>query len=305
MCATSLSARPVAKMWGRCGLPGSFAALAGGSGGGEPIGEIWFEPARGGDAELLVKYLFTSERLSIQVHPDDDAARSCGEIRGKDEAWLVLAAEPGAAIGLGLKREVSAHELRRAALDGSIEELIDWKPAAAGDFFYSPAGTIHAIGAGLSLIEVQQNVDLTYRLYDYGRPRELHLDEAVAVARPEPWRSIYRPREIAPGRLLLATGGRFTVERWSSEALLRIDAAAADLLLIPLDGAGEVDGSEARPGLVVSTTGVSCVTPSGPLDLLVAYDGPVRLNLVRSQDHNRVRRLHNSGNARLDSVDWR
>lgn len=302
MCATSLSARPVSKIWGRRRLPGSFAACPDGI---DPTGEIWFEAAGGDAPELLVKYLFTSDRLSIQVHPDDEAAIAAGYRRGKDEAWLVLAAEPGASIGLGLKREVPRDALRRAALDGSIERLIEWKPVAAGDFLYSPAGTIHAIGGGLSLIEVQQNADPTYRLYDFGRERELHIEAAVAVARLEPWRSLYRPRQIGPGRRLMATGGRFTVERWRSDLPLRIEAGAADLLLIPIEGAGEVDGSRLRPGMVISAIGTAELRPSGPIDLLVAYDGPVRLNLVRQQDQSRVRRLHNSGKARLDSVDWR
>lgn len=301
MCATSLSARSVSKMWGRRRLPAGFA----GAGGADPTGEIWFEAAAGAEPELLVKYLFTSERLSIQVHPDDQAARASGGRRGKDEAWLVLDAEPGAAIGLGLRREVSSEALRRAALDGSIEQLVDWKPVSAGDFFYSPGGTIHAIGGGLSLIEVQQNVDLTYRLYDYGRPRGLHLDEAIAVARPEPWTCIYQPRDIGPGRRLMATGGRFTVERWRSAAGLRIESGAAGIILIPLSGTGEVDGAALEPGAVVGAGGTSRLDPSGPLDLLVAYDGPVRLNLVQSLAQRRVRRLHNSGNARLDTVDWR
>src|SRR3546814_2738640 len=94
------------------------------------------------------------------------------DLRGKDEAWLILAAEPDSTIALGTKRPVGREELRDAALDGSIEDLLDWKPVKAGDFYYSPAGTVHAIGAGITLIEVQQNVDLTYRLYDYGRPRD-------------------------------------------------------------------------------------------------------------------------------------
>ncbi|HEY0114515.1 MAG TPA: class I mannose-6-phosphate isomerase [Allosphingosinicella sp.] len=275
------------------------------AGAAETTGEIWFDPPPGGQPELLVKYLFTSELLSIQVHPDDEAALARGHRRGKDEAWLVLEAQPGATIGLGLKRDVSPDELRRAAVDGSIAELVDWKPVASGDFIYSPAGTIHAIGAGLSLIEVQQNVDLTYRLYDYGRPRELHLDEAIAVARPEPWRSIYRPREIAPGRRLMATGGRFTVERWHSETGLSIDSGSTDIILIPLAGSGRADTAKLEPGTVATAAGITQLDPDGPLDLLVAYDGPVRLNLVRRQDHSRVRRLLNSGNARFDSVDWR
>src|SRR5690606_27464023 len=158
MRAIRLETRRVAKPWGRRRLwPGLGDVPAGGA----PVGEVWFQPPDGSDPDLLVKYLFTSERLSIQVHPDDEAARARGHPRGKDEAWLVLDAEPGATIGLGLIEAIDRDTLRRAALDGSIERLLDWRPVKAGDFFYSRAGTIHAIGPGLTLVEVQQNVDLT------------------------------------------------------------------------------------------------------------------------------------------------
>jgi mannose-6-phosphate isomerase len=148
------------------------------------IGEVWFT----GEANLplLAKYIFTSEKLSIQVHPDDAQARARGLSEGKSECWLILDAEPGATLGLGLTRAVDEDELRAAALDGSIERLVDWRPVRSGDFLFVPAGTIHAIGAGISLLEFQQNSDVTYRLYDYGRPRELHLDDGVAVASRAP-----------------------------------------------------------------------------------------------------------------------
>jgi len=255
--ARRLARRHVERIWGRRDLAGPFAPPAGA--GAEPIGEIWFEGAP--DAELLVKYLFTAERLSIQVHPDDKAARARGLARGKDEAWYIVAAEPGAAIGLGLTHEVSPDALRAAALDGSIERLLDWRAVAAGDVFYSPGGTVHAIGGGLSLIEIQQNLDLTYRLYDYGRPRELHLDEAVAVADPGPWTPPFAPVEAGPGRTILAAGGAFVLERWT-----RAGAIAADVpdgtMLIPLEGdAGSVWAAEGRVEL------------AGPVDLLAAYPG--------------------------------
>jgi mannose-6-phosphate isomerase len=170
----------VEKPWGRTRLPPPFAAPP-----GMRIGEVWFTGS--GDEPLLVKYIFTGERLSIQVHPNDRQARERGLARGKNECWYILDAEPDAVIGLGLKEQISPDELRSAALDRSIEELIDWKPVTSGDFFYVPAGTVHAIGAGISLLEFQQNADVTYRLYDYGRPRELHLDDAVAVAETGPY----------------------------------------------------------------------------------------------------------------------
>jgi mannose-6-phosphate isomerase len=117
-----------------------------------------------------------------------------------------------------------------------IEQLIDWKPVRAGDFIYSPAGRIHAIGAGLLLIKVQQNSDVTYRLYDYGRPRELHLEAALKAARLEPRDPVYSARSIRRGRELLATGAAFTVERWRADGNLRLDVGGNDVILIPLDG---------------------------------------------------------------------
>lgn len=165
----------VEKPWGRTSLPPMFDAPA-----GKRIGEVWF--TGGADLPLLAKYIFTSEALSIQVHPNDDQARARGLPSGKTECWYILDAEPYAVLGLGLTREVAEDELRSAALDGSIEQLMHWQAVRAGDFIFVPAGTIHAIGAGISLLEFQQNADVTYRLYDYGRARELHLEDGIAVA---------------------------------------------------------------------------------------------------------------------------
>ena len=155
------------KPWGRNLIPPIFGATN-----GRRVGEIWFEPPYAADLPLLLKYIFTSEKLSVQVHPSDEQARARGGVRGKSECWYILEAEPGATIGLGLRKAISSVELRESAAAGHLEELIDWKPVKAGDFFYVPAGTIHAIGAGIGLLEFQQNADLTYRLFDYGRPRE-------------------------------------------------------------------------------------------------------------------------------------
>lgn len=177
-----LAARYVNKPWGKALLPAPFVNY-----GKSKIGEIWFEAEDEPALPLMVKYLFTSEKLSIQVHPNDAQAQSRRLASGKEECWLVLDAEPGASVGIGTLRELSSDELRSAALDGSIEGLIDWKPVQRGDFFYIPAGTVHAIGAGVCLIEIQQNADITYRLYDYGRSRELHLDDGVEVATAVPY----------------------------------------------------------------------------------------------------------------------
>jgi mannose-6-phosphate isomerase len=260
-----LDRRFVERLWGRRDLAGAFAPPAGAA--PEPIGEIWFEGDD--DAALLVKYLFTSERLSIQVHPDDDAARARGLPRGKDEAWFVVAAEPGAVIGLGLTHEVSRAALRDAALDGSIAHLLDWRRVKAGDAFYSPAGTIHAIGGGLSLVEIQQNLDLTFRLYDYGRPRPLQLDQGIAVARPGPWVRPFEPVRAGP-RTILAAGQAFVLERWTT----RGDSVATlpkGSVLVPLAPGGTIAGEALEVGGVWAAQ--ERIALGGPADLLAAYPG--------------------------------
>jgi mannose-6-phosphate isomerase len=207
-----LQRRFVEKPWGRKCFPQIFGRSA-----VEPIGEIWFVgPA---DAPLLAKYLFTSERLSVQVHPDDEQARRLGFARGKSECWFVLDAEPQATIGLGLRRELTRDELRAAALDGSVVEEIEWRPVAAGDFLYVPAGTIHAIGGGICLLEFQQNSDVTYRLYDYGRPRELHLDESIAVACRGPYPERLARRVDERDDCVLVDGPQFTLVHAHADCL--------------------------------------------------------------------------------------
>ena len=176
----ALCPRQIEKPWGRVDLPEPFANDS-----GDKVGEIWFEHPSGDDLPLLVKYIFTTEKLSVQVHPDDKQAQARGLDRGKTECWYILDAEPDSTLGIGLTEPLSPDDIREAALDGSIEQLLDWKPVRAGDFVFVPAGTIHAIGSGISLLEFQQNADVTYRLYDYGRPRELHLDDATAVSKPD------------------------------------------------------------------------------------------------------------------------
>lgn len=230
-----LPTRLVDRPWGRTDLPPPFVARQ-----DAKIGEIWFEPPAELDA-LLVKYIFTSEALSVQVHPSD--AEAPAGHRGKEECWLILAAEPDAKLGIGFREALGAEEMRAAALDGSIEHLLEWHPVRAGEFFYIPAGTVHAIGPGVSLIEVQQNSDITYRLYDYGRPRELHLDAGMAVARGEPYdRALYR--QVADhGSATLVDGPHFRLDLVDGQPGAPVAARyAGALLIIPLDGTVELEG---------------------------------------------------------------
>lgn len=265
--ATPLRQRAVERVWGRRALPSGFERHQTDA----AIGEIWYEEAD--DADLLVKWLFTSERLSIQVHPDDVAARARGLPRGKDEAWVVTDAEPDAVIGLGLRERVSAGALRARAQDGGIEALVDWRPVAAGDVLYSPGGTIHAIGAGVTLIEVQQNLDLTYRLYDYGRPRELHLDEGIAVSDRAPLASQPEPEPRGAGRMILASGRAFVLEHWTMAGPVGLVAHDVPLLLIPRATGGGIDGAALEVGAVWRLPRDGRAELAGPLDLLVAYSG--------------------------------
>ncbi|MGH9654009.1 MAG: class I mannose-6-phosphate isomerase, partial [Bryobacteraceae bacterium] len=142
---------------------------------GRRIGEVWFEPKT--PHGLLVKFLFTSERLSVQVHPDDDYARRRHNSLGKTEAWYVLDAQPPGELAVGFREPLTPERLREVAQSGEIEQFLDWRKVSPGDLVFVPAGTVHAIGAGLTVCEIQENSDITYRLYDYGRGRELHLDD--------------------------------------------------------------------------------------------------------------------------------
>jgi mannose-6-phosphate isomerase len=257
--------RLVEKPWGRTELPAPFSAPA-----GRRIGEIWFEPPPALDA-LLAKYIFTSEALSVQVHPDDAQARAAGLGRnGKEECWLVIAAEPGAVLGIGFTQALSAAEIDAAARDGSIERLLAWHPVAPGDFFYIPANTVHAIGAGISLIEIQQNSDITFRLYDYGRPRELHLEAGVAVSRGEPYPEAMRQHLPAGGTVALVDGPHFRLVRLDGgpDAALLEQCGAAPVLVLPMAGKVAAGGQAAAAGGCLVASLADCRFAPGTLSLI-------------------------------------
>lgn len=259
MAIRQLRGHAVEKIWGQRAIP----AIYGTTDAGEPIGEIWFADDAAGS--LLIKRLFTSEKLSIQVHPNDDQARASGHVCGKEEAWYVLTAEPGATIGAGFARELSDGELRAAALDGSIEELMVWHPVQPGDFFYVPAGTVHAIGAGLSLLEIQQNVDLTYRLYDYGRPRPLQLDESIEAAVAAPF-ARHPVRTLGPAHEELIAAPKFAIERLSGPHDHHLLAnAKVPVWLMPIAPGCTVKGAELEPGTVWLA--------DAPVEIGIAEDG--------------------------------
>ncbi|MEP4784107.1 MAG: class I mannose-6-phosphate isomerase [Erythrobacter sp.] len=230
----------VEKVWGCESLPAPFTAPS-----GQRIGEIWFEPPPELPS-ILAKYLFTSEKLSVQVHPS--AAQAQTHEEGKEECWLVLDAEPDARLAIGFKEPIDGAEMRAAALDGSIEQLLEWHPVQAGDFFHLTPGTVHAIGPGISLVEIQQNSDTTFRLFDYGRPRELHLDRAIEVAEGVPYPPERRGK-IAAGSSCLLDGEYFRFDRIvGSPSPAERDAFTGPLLVMPLAGSVGVAGQELASG---------------------------------------------------------
>lgn len=232
-----LAARPVPKPeWGSTRLEPWFPNSQ------EKIGEMWFEEP--GDP-LLIKFLFTAGKLSVQVHPNDAYALEHHNSRGKTEMWHILAAEPGAQIAAGFREPISEDRLRSSALSGEIEQLLAWHDARPGDTFFIPAGTVHAIGPGLALCEIMENCDLTYRLYDYGRPRELHLDHAVRVSFRGPAGARQSAREG-----VLVDCPYFTTEKHRVSGRLRLESPSRVQTLVILEGELSISGQPARCGEV-------------------------------------------------------
>jgi len=210
---------------------------------GEPIGEVWLTgemckaatgPFTGqtlraitdahgpellgtvlGDGEfpLLIKMLFPKEQLSVQVHPDDAMARKYGEPRGKTECWYALDAEPGASVALGIRPGVTAEDIRSAIKGATLENLLQMVSVSKNDMLLVDAGTVHAMGPGVVILETQQTSDLTYRMYDYGRPRELHLEKSLEAMRLKTRAGKVPPR-TADSHAVLIDERYFEIERW-------------------------------------------------------------------------------------------
>ncbi len=239
-----MSARPipprfVPKIWGSTKLSPWFPDQP------EKIGEVWF-PA----GELLIKFLFTTEKLSVQVHPDDEYAREHENSLGKTEMWHILRADPGAQVALGFREPVDPMDLPELCRSGEVMDRLAWHTARPGDTFFVKAGSVHAIGEGLALCEIQQNSDVTYRMFDYGRPRELHLERALDVAECECHPGAAQPKLLENGREELVRSQHFTVERVVLAAPLEI---AGGGYAIVLEGSGTIDGQVFQPGTVWET----------------------------------------------------
>lgn len=229
------------------------------------------------DAEfpLLVKLLFPDAKLSVQVHPNDEEARSCGVRRGKTECWYVLEAAPDATVACGLRPGVSIDDLRTAIANGTAEDLLVHLPVRKGDMVFVDAGTVHALGPGVTILEVQQTCDTTYRLFDYGRPRELHLEKGLAVSKIST-----RAGKVAPiptqagthaGTRLIAEQ-YFTVDSFplsAGDMLTLTDATDKPHCLIALYGDVEIVSGDSKIAL---PAGSAAILPAGiPTTIVKAF----------------------------------
>lgn len=273
-----LTAHAIEKPWGRTDIPSHIVTLDSGR-----VGEVWFSPETDTSLPLLVKYIFTSENLSVQVHPNDEQAQRMGLAGGKSECWYVLDAASDARLGIGTTQDLTCEELYAAALDGSIEALMEWKPVQPGSFYYIPAGTVHAIGGGVTLVEIQQNNDVTYRLYDYGRPRELHLDRGVSVSVAEPYTLPDRVIPMTAEEQLIASGAPFTLEMIQGPAQSCREIEGEMLWFIPLAGAGTLNGESWHPGecwLIEGDATVEIVEQMSALLAQPTYSGEEQIDIM-------------------------
>jgi len=249
----------IAEKVGEAWLTGPDCVAETGPLAGKTLGELAKEfPGQLGNGEfpLLVKMLFPSDKLSVQVHPNDAEAQKIGLPRGKTECWYVLEAEAGATVACGLKSGVSLDDVRAAIADGTLEDKLEMIPVVVGDMVFVDAGTVHAIGPGVTLLEVQQTCDVTYRLFDYGRPRELHLDDGLAVVKLKTEAGKIHSRQMGGFTRLIETE-YFVVDRF--------EIAAGDTIEMPMDGIGCVAGlrGDAAVNDVEFTAGQAVVVPEG------------------------------------------
>ena len=301
-----------ARTWGRRDLSpwysaSSFPQIEAGD---DPVGEAWLTgpasvvedgPHRGatlgklvqaegadllggmaseGEFPLLLKLLFPDAKLSVQVHPNDAEAQAMGLSRGKTECWYVLAAEPGATVACGLLPGVTIEQLEASISDGSMESLLQHLPVSKGDMVFVDAGTVHAIGPGVTLLEIQQTCDVTYRLYDYGRPRELHLEKGLAVSKQQTRAGKVTPQPLFVG---FATGARllqeqyFTVDSFplrSGESITLPDAYGKPHCFVALGGHAEV---RTDTGSTQLSSSHACVIPTSAGAVTVTARGDVEI----------------------------
>jgi mannose-6-phosphate isomerase len=248
---------PLGEVW----LTGDDCLIATGTHAGQTLGSLFAAAPQAmlGNAApregspLLIKMIFAREKLSVQVHPDDKMARKYGQPRGKSECWYALAAEPGAQVAAGLKPGVTLDQIKAGIHDGTLEESLNVLPVSEGDVIYVDAGTVHAIWPGSILLETQQNSDTTYRMYDYGRPRELHIEKSLEATRLETHAGKI-PAQVLADRTVLIDVEYFRVERMSVEGFrssetlpARLEPAHGLSYLFAAAGTGRVDGEGFEP----------------------------------------------------------
>ncbi len=249
------------------------------------VGEAARDPKR---FPLLLKFLFPHEKLSVQVHPDDAQAVRVGQPWGKTECWYVAHAKPGSQIGLGLKPGVTAAQLEQAIHDKRAEEALNWVDVFTGDMIYVAGGTVHTLGPGSVIVETQQQSDTTYRLYDYGRPRELHLKDGMAAVK-ENARSgkVLRPAPRQNGKnrhSSLVAAPYFVVDMFEAKEPVplstRDDSGKSSVqILVAVEGCGvlEAPGMEAvtiakgDAVVIPACIGSFGVRPQWALEFLRAY----------------------------------
>ncbi len=206
----------------------------------------------GADSPLLIKTIFAKEKLSVQVHPDDKMARKYGEPRGKKEGWDALAAEAGAEVAVGVKSGTTLAEIQEGISAGTLEDRLNMVPVTAGDLIYVDAGTVHSIWPGSILLEMQQNADVTYRIYDYGRPRHLHIEKSLEATKLTTRAGKVTPLELAD-RTLLIDVEYFRIERipvkakLASESLRGASGRRGLEYLFAASGTGRLTGAGFEP----------------------------------------------------------
>jgi mannose-6-phosphate isomerase len=285
---------PIGEAW----LTGDQCVVASGAHAGQTLGALFTEapeallgPAapRKGGSPLLIKVIFAREKLSVQVHPDDAMAQKYGDPRGKSECWYVLEAEPGAQVACGLKPGVTLDQVKAGIEAGTLENSLNLLHVARGEVVFVDAGTVHAIWPGSILLETQQNCDLTYRMYDYGRGRELHIQKSLEATRLKTSAGKIPPR-VLPGKTLLMEGDYFSVEHIEvvgsrASASLPGPSLAADgepsaglQYLFAAGGAARIAGKRFEP-LVLPMGGMVAVPAASP-EFAVEDRGGLNLILI-------------------------
>lgn len=241
--------------------------------GRELVGGAARDPAR---FPLLLKFLFPHEKLSVQVHPDDDAARQMGQPCGKTECWYVAHAKPGSQVALGLKPGIDKSQFERGIHENRAEELLNWIDVFPGDLIYVAGGTVHTLGPGAIIVETQQQSDTTYRLYDYGRPRELHVREGMCVIKERVQSGkVARQQPCDIGnknrRLPLVASPYFEVELFELKNLQEFrttDVGRTSVqILVAVEGCGAIEVEGMEP--VILTKGQAVVVPASIGDFRV------------------------------------